>query len=55
STGRPKGVAVTHRAAVRLVQGLPELALTDGDTFLYFAPVAFDASTFEIWAPLAHG
>ncbi|MFD5467622.1 amino acid adenylation domain-containing protein [Kitasatospora sp. NPDC127059] len=55
STGRPKGVAVTHRAAVRLVLGLPELAPTAEDTFLYFAPVAFDASTFEIWGPLAHG
>ncbi|MFJ8477445.1 amino acid adenylation domain-containing protein [Kitasatospora sp. NPDC094011] len=55
STGAPKGVAVTHRAAVRLVLGLPELAPTAADTFLYFAPVAFDASTFEIWGPLAHG
>ncbi|MEU3899938.1 amino acid adenylation domain-containing protein [Streptomyces sp. NPDC045251] len=55
STGRPKGVAVSHRAAVRLVQGLPELDLTRDDTFLYFAPVAFDASTFEIWTPLTQG
>ncbi|MFJ7148862.1 amino acid adenylation domain-containing protein [Streptomyces sp. NPDC100445] len=55
STGRPKGVAVSHRAAVRLVHGLPELACTPDDTFLYFAPVAFDASTFEIWTPLVHG
>ncbi|MEU6664495.1 amino acid adenylation domain-containing protein [Streptomyces sp. NPDC046727] len=55
STGRPKGVAVSHRSAVRLVHALPELRFTADDTFLYFAPVAFDASTFEIWAPLAHG
>ncbi|WP_217165917.1 non-ribosomal peptide synthetase [Streptomyces sp. AC512_CC834] len=55
STGRPKGVAVSHRAAVRLVQGLPELEFTRDDTFLYFAPVAFDASTFEIWGPLSRG
>ncbi|MFI5649474.1 amino acid adenylation domain-containing protein [Kitasatospora sp. NPDC051705] len=55
STGKPKGVAVPHRAAVRLVLGLPELAPTAQDTFLYFAPVAFDASTFEIWGALAHG
>ncbi|MBV2154733.1 amino acid adenylation domain-containing protein [Kitasatospora sp. SUK 42] len=55
STGRPKGVAVSHRAAVRLVLGLPEVAPTPEDTFLYFAPVAFDASTFELWGPLAHG
>ena len=55
STGRPKGVAVSHRAAVRLVHGLPNLELGPDDTFLYFAPVAFDASTFEIWGPLTHG
>ncbi|MET7704208.1 amino acid adenylation domain-containing protein [Streptomyces sp. NPDC005485] len=55
STGRPKGVAVPHRAAVRLVHGLPGLQLGRDDTFLYFAPVAFDASTFEIWGPLTHG
>ncbi|WP_439676218.1 amino acid adenylation domain-containing protein [Embleya sp. MST-111070] len=55
STGKPKGVAVSHRAAVRLVGGLPELAPTPDDTFLCFAAVAFDASTFEIWAPLTHG
>ncbi|MFJ9752209.1 amino acid adenylation domain-containing protein [Streptomyces chartreusis] len=55
STGRPKGVAVSHRAAARLVQGLPELEFTARDTFLYFAPVAFDASTFEIWGPLTQG
>ncbi|WP_225811812.1 non-ribosomal peptide synthetase [Streptomyces spinosus] len=55
STGRPKGVAVSHRSAARLVHGLPELRFTADDTFLYFAPVAFDASTFEIWAPLVHG
>ncbi|MFG2744450.1 amino acid adenylation domain-containing protein [Streptomyces chartreusis] len=55
STGRPKGVAVSHRAAARLVQGLPELEFTPRDTFLYFAPVAFDASTFEIWGPLTQG
>ncbi|MGW9595207.1 non-ribosomal peptide synthetase, partial [Streptomyces chartreusis] len=55
STGRPKGVAVSHRAAARLVQALPELEFTARDTFLYFAPVAFDASTFEIWGPLTQG
>ncbi|MGV9883998.1 amino acid adenylation domain-containing protein [Streptomyces sp. NPDC003006] len=55
STGKPKGVAVSHRAAARLVCGLPELRITRDDTFLYFAPVAFDASTFEIWGPLTHG
>ncbi|MEV0121294.1 amino acid adenylation domain-containing protein [Streptomyces sp. NPDC050703] len=55
STGRPKGVAVSHRAALRLVHGLTHLGVGGDDTFVYFAPVAFDASTFEIWAPLLHG
>ncbi|THC50581.1 non-ribosomal peptide synthetase [Streptomyces sp. A1499] len=55
STGRPKGVAVSHRAALRLVHGLSHLGVGRDDTFVYFAPVAFDASTFEIWAPLLHG
>ena len=54
STGLPKGVAVPHRAVVRLVRG--EFAdLGPQETFLQLAPVSFDASTFEIWAPLLTG
>ena len=55
STGRPKGVRVPHRAVVRLVRD-PGL-LVDGatDRFMRFAPLAFDASTLEIFAPLATG
>jgi amino acid adenylation domain-containing protein len=52
STGRPKGVGVEHRGVARLVRGLDYVALGPNDTFLHFAPLSFDASTFEIWAPL---
>ncbi|RFU88304.1 non-ribosomal peptide synthetase [Streptomyces triticagri] len=55
STGRPKGVAVPHRAALRLAHGLGHLGVGGADTYLYFAAVAFDASTFEILTPLLHG
>jgi amino acid adenylation domain-containing protein len=55
STGRPKGVAVEHRGVVRLVRGADYVAIGPSDTFLHFAPLAFDASTFEIWAPLLNG
>jgi amino acid adenylation domain-containing protein len=53
STGTPKGVAVTHRNVVRLIrdQGFADF----GETFLQLAPLAFDASTLEIWAPLLNG
>jgi len=33
----------------------PPTASTADDTFLLIAPVAFDASTIEVWVPLAHG
>ncbi len=55
STGQPKGVAVEHRGVVRLVCDTDYLAIGIDDTFLHFAPLAFDASTFEIWAPLLNG
>ena len=55
STGEPKGVAVPHRAVVRLVEAPDWITVQADDVFLQLAPVAFDASTLEIWAPLAHG
>ncbi|WP_410641563.1 amino acid adenylation domain-containing protein [Amycolatopsis sp. lyj-346] len=54
STGRPHGVGVPHRAIVNLVLG--DCARFGADeVFLHAAPLAFDASTFEIWGALAHG
>ncbi|MEA2692905.1 MAG: hypothetical protein QOJ16_2292, partial [Acidobacteriota bacterium] len=55
STGRPKGVAVPHRAVVRLVKGTGYARFDAAEVFLQFAPVAFDASTFEIWGALLNG
>ncbi|HEX6912007.1 MAG TPA: amino acid adenylation domain-containing protein, partial [Longimicrobium sp.] len=55
STGQPKGVAVPHRAVVRLVRGADWVCLGPEETLLLLAPVAFDASTFEIWGALLNG
>ena len=55
STGRPKGVAIRHRSILRLLFGNKLFDLEKGRTLLQLAPVAFDASTFEIWGALLHG
>ncbi|MFI7241461.1 amino acid adenylation domain-containing protein [Streptomyces qinglanensis] len=55
STGTPKGVTVPHRAVVRIARHNGFLTLGPDDVFLQLAPVAFDASTLEIWAPLLNG
>lgn len=55
STGRPKGVAVPHRGILRLVQEQDYCELGPGERILQHSPVAFDASTFEIWGALLNG
>lgn len=55
STGVPKGVMIEHRSIVRLVRDTNYVTITPDDVFLQFAPLSFDASTFEIWAPLLNG
>ncbi|MBG0831418.1 non-ribosomal peptide synthetase [Planomonospora sp. ID67723] len=55
STGRPKAVAVPHRAVTRLVTAPEYVTLTPRDRVLFHSPATFDAATFEVWAPLAHG
>ncbi|XIG80400.1 phenylalanine racemase [Streptomyces sp. SGAir0957] len=55
STGEPRGVSVPHRAVSRLVRDPNWMDIAPEDVFLQLAPVAFDASTLEIWAPLVHG
>ena len=55
STGRPKGVAVENRAIVRLVRNTNYCQFSTNEVFLLFAPISFDASTFEIWGPLLNG
>jgi amino acid adenylation domain-containing protein len=55
STGKPKGVAVVQRAVVRLVCNTDYVELGAEETLLQYAPLAFDASTFEIWGALLNG
>ena len=55
TTGRPKGVCVTHRNVARLVCNPDYVELGADETLLQFAPLAFDASTLEIWGALLHG
>ncbi len=55
STGTPKGVAVPHRGVVRLVSGNGYASFGPDEIFLQFAPLTFDASTFEIWGALLNG
>ncbi|MCP4261660.1 MAG: amino acid adenylation domain-containing protein, partial [Planctomycetes bacterium] len=55
STGQPKGVCVIHQNVVRLVKNTSYAHFSADQTFLQLAPVAFDASTFEIWGCLLNG
>ncbi|HKB13082.1 MAG TPA: amino acid adenylation domain-containing protein [Vicinamibacterales bacterium] len=55
TSGRPKGVMVEHRAIVRLVRGSAFVDLEPSDRCLQTGSLAFDASTFEIWAMLLNG
>jgi amino acid adenylation domain-containing protein len=56
STGRPKGVAVPHHALSAYVDAARQAYdLTPADRFLQFAPLSFDSSVEELFAPLAAG
>ena len=55
STGTPKGVCISHRNVLGLVKSANYADLNSEEIFLQFAPVSFDASTFEIWACLLNG
>ncbi|TNH22734.1 amino acid adenylation domain-containing protein [Micromonospora orduensis] len=55
STGEPKAVGVPHRAVARLLRGPDWVEIGPDDVILQLAPVAFDASTIEIWGPLLNG
>ena len=57
STGIPKAVRVPHRAVARLVRPGPQACVQagPGERMLRLAPLAFDASTLELFAPLAAG
>ncbi|WP_429261985.1 amino acid adenylation domain-containing protein [Paraburkholderia atlantica] len=55
STGLPKGVLVPHRAVNRLVINNAYAKIEAGDRVAWAGNPAFDASTFEVWAPLLNG
>ncbi|KAF9292219.1 hypothetical protein BGZ68_009810, partial [Mortierella alpina] len=55
STGLPKGVMVPHRGIARLVFNNGFASISSSDRVVFGANPAFDASTFEIWAPLLNG
>ncbi|KAG0197708.1 hypothetical protein BGX28_008785, partial [Mortierella sp. GBA30] len=55
STGIPKGVVIPHRGIARLAINNGYADIGPDDCVAYAANPAFDASTFEIWAPLLNG
>jgi amino acid adenylation domain-containing protein/non-ribosomal peptide synthase protein (TIGR01720 family) len=52
STGVPKGVAVRHRDVVALVF---DRCFAGHERTLLHSPLAFDATTYEVWVPLLRG
>ncbi|MFP2903363.1 AMP-binding protein, partial [Corallococcus sp. 4LFB] len=55
STGRPKGVGTPHAAVLRTLFGVDYARFGPDETLLLMAPLAFDASTLEVWGALLHG
>ena len=55
STGTPKGVGNTHENVCSLVMQQTYCEMDSKTTVLSLASVAFDATTFEIWASLLKG
>jgi amino acid adenylation domain-containing protein len=55
TTGRPKGISITQRAVVGLVKGADYVRLGRDEVILQYAPMSFDASTFEVWGCLLNG
>ena len=55
STGEPKGVGIEHRGITRLVRGAEWIELDARTVTIQHSSIAFDAATFEIWAPLLNG
>ncbi len=55
STGEPKGAGISHRNVLRVARENGFARFAADDVFLQLSPVAFDASTLEIWCPLLNG
>jgi amino acid adenylation domain-containing protein len=54
STGQPKGIAIPQKAILRLTQEQKAFGFK-GETWMFLAPLGFDASTIELWGPLLGG
>jgi amino acid adenylation domain-containing protein len=56
STGQPKGAMLHHRGVRnRLLWGITDYQLGQGDVVLHKTPLTFDVSVWEIFAPLLSG
>lgn len=55
TTGKPKGAIITQRSVLNLVQTVDYVPLDENTVTFQIGSIAFDASTFDIWAPLLHG
>ena len=55
TTGEPRGASIPNRAVHRLIDDAWFLPEENGFRMLHAAPLAFDASTLEIWWPLLNG
>ncbi|GJM31000.1 MAG: hypothetical protein DHS20C18_00010 [Saprospiraceae bacterium] len=55
SLGQPKGVMIKHQSIARLLFNEEFSFLSPQTTLYQYAPLAFDASTFEIWGALLKG
>ncbi|MFM8647899.1 MAG: AMP-binding protein, partial [Methylocystis sp.] len=55
TTGKPKGVATTVSDIVALAYQPTYCEITPASVILQYAPISFDAATFEIWGALLNG
>ena len=55
TTGEPRGAVIPHRAVLRLVDDAWFLPNEPGFKMFHAAPLAFDASTLEIWWTILNG
>ncbi|KAF9983985.1 hypothetical protein BGZ75_004431 [Mortierella antarctica] len=55
STGLPKGVMTPHRGVARLAINNGYANVGPDDRIAFASNPAFDASTFDVWAPLLNG
>ncbi|KAF9287737.1 hypothetical protein BGZ68_001346 [Mortierella alpina] len=55
STGLPKGVMTPHRGVARLAINNGYASVGPDDRIAFASNPAFDASTFDVWAPLLNG